>query len=113
VVEVAGQTADHRLVAGVGHAEAPAREATEVLVGRHDDHRLAHARGLHGRGHRRRRAAVHDDILRLVGRRPCCGPGNRGHDEQRCRKLGVAVHGKSGRPKHVSRGRQFFRTVAM
>jgi hypothetical protein len=62
VVELAGQAADNVLVAGVSHAEAAARQPAQVPVGRDDDHRPPHPRGLHRRGDPAARSAIDHDV---------------------------------------------------
>ena len=62
LVELAREAADDRLVAGVGEAEAAARQAAEVLVRADDDDGLAQALRLDGGDHAGGGAAVDDEV---------------------------------------------------
>ncbi len=69
MVELARQTADDRLVAGVGEPETAARQAAEMSVRTHDDDGLAHAPRLNGGDDAGGGAAVDDEIELRSGRR--------------------------------------------
>ena len=68
VVELAREAADDGLVAGVGEAEAAARQAAEVLVGTDDDDGLAQALRLDGGDHAGGSPAVDDEVELGSGR---------------------------------------------
>jgi hypothetical protein len=66
-VEASAQAADHRVVAGVGPAQALSREPTQKRLGTHQDHALLHLLRLHRGDHAGRSAAVDHQIV-CVGR---------------------------------------------
>ena len=67
VIELAGQSADHGLIAGVGHAQAAAREPAQMPIGRNNDDRFPHPGRLHGRRDRGACAAVDHEVVHRVG----------------------------------------------
>ena len=91
MIELAGQTADHRLVAGVGETESAARQAAQMRVRADDDDRLAHATRLH-RGHHAGRSRAIDDQV-LVPRCLCRRRGQRGDTKERKREQAAGLHG--------------------
>ena len=62
MVEVAGEAADHRLVAGVGEAKAARSKSAEMLVRANHDDGLTHAFGLDRGGNRAGGAAINKKV---------------------------------------------------
>ena len=98
VIELAREAADDRLVAGIGEAQAAARQTAEVPVGRDDDDGLAHARGLNGGRDGGRGAAVDHDVVSGARLRPQERRRERSEPElQQCASIhcgwpGAALH---------------------
>ena len=102
MVELAGQAPNHRLVARVREAEAAAREAAEMAIGRHDDDRLAHQPRLHRGGDGRGRPPVDDQIVLCRRLR-----GDRAGKQQKQRGAEDQSHGdiidRTGQPRRICR----------
>ena len=64
VVKIPGQSANHRLVTGVGIAQSVGRESAQVKIRRNHHHQFSHFCSLHSGSDGRRCSTINDNVCR-------------------------------------------------